>query len=246
MDAAIAFESGGAWELWLVESNGTSLDFANPMSVLLAREPLGIVAGSFSTLADDPDSHVDLAVAFKTQSSVDVALFPGTGSGTFDPPCLYEISSQRMFDTVYSIEAEDFDGNGADDLMLFLHESAPVDDGAIAVFLNKSAGFILRPNQSVGAIVSAPKASLFAAATARAQGTVDFKVSKPLWGSLNVLVYDVTGRLVQKVPVPTEAGEHVVTWDGRTSTGSRAPIGVYFADFRVGSTRATQKFLLLR
>lgn len=65
-------------------------------------------------------------------------------------------------------------------------------------------------------------------------------------GSVRVEVFDVTGRLVRRIPSRTlGAGRHHVAWDGRTDGGGAAPAGVYFVhvDDRVGATRASTVLL---
>jgi hypothetical protein len=57
------------------------------------------------------------------------------------------------------------------------------------------------------------------------------------WAKLDV--YDVSGRLVTKLTDgPAPAGSHVVSWDGRTSTGTFLRSGIYFA--RLESTEGSR------
>ncbi|MBZ0269630.1 T9SS type A sorting domain-containing protein [bacterium] len=64
---------------------------------------------------------------------------------------------------------------------------------------------------------------------------------------VRVDVYDVSGRLVRQLTERTmPAGEHRVSWDGRTRNGSVAGAGIYFYTFRAGDHRETRKILHVR
>ncbi len=64
---------------------------------------------------------------------------------------------------------------------------------------------------------------------------------------VNLSVYDVGGRRVTELLNESmAAGDHWVTWDGRTDAGSPVPAGVYFARFSAGQYRATEKLIVLK
>ena len=63
-------------------------------------------------------------------------------------------------------------------------------------------------------------------------------------------VVDVAGRVVRTLlDREVEAGEHPLSWDGGTDTGTRAASGVYFARVEftdgTGSEDATAKLILV-
>ncbi|HET6463842.1 MAG TPA: PQQ-dependent sugar dehydrogenase [Candidatus Krumholzibacteria bacterium] len=65
-------------------------------------------------------------------------------------------------------------------------------------------------------------------------------------GPATIHVYDVSGRLVQRLE-STGSGERDVAWDGRDLAGHRATSGVYFARLIVnGQTAGTRRIVLLK
>ena len=60
-------------------------------------------------------------------------------------------------------------------------------------------------------------------------------------------VYDPAGRLVRILTDDSrEPGEHVISWDGRTSDGRRASSGVYFLLLEGAGERRTRRVVLVR
>jgi flagellar hook assembly protein FlgD len=60
-------------------------------------------------------------------------------------------------------------------------------------------------------------------------------------------VFDVSGRLIRVAhDQELSAGSHELTWDGRSSSGVRAPAGVYFLRLSAGSDRAVARTIVLR
>jgi hypothetical protein len=75
--------------------------------------------------------------------------------------------------------------------------------------------------------------------------TVEWQVGLPVEGPLRLTVHDALGRTVAEVmdkPVP--AGEHRIPWNGRLTSGSRAPAGIYFYRLTAGDETRTGKFVL--
>lgn len=62
-----------------------------------------------------------------------------------------------------------------------------------------------------------------------------------------VSVYDLAGRRVRML-ADGEAtpGQHVLTWDGRDSSGRNAAAGVYFVRLETERVRESKKVTLLR
>ena len=63
---------------------------------------------------------------------------------------------------------------------------------------------------------------------------------------VNVVVYDVTGRLI-RVLTDDEwpQGRHTVTWDGRDDSGMRVGGGTYFVKLTAGEVNETRKVVYL-
>jgi hypothetical protein len=64
---------------------------------------------------------------------------------------------------------------------------------------------------------------------------------------VSIGAYDVRGRMVAEVfEGILPQGQHAVSWDGRSTSGSELPSGIYFFSFRAGSFHATRKAMLIR
>ncbi|UCG92526.1 MAG: T9SS type A sorting domain-containing protein, partial [candidate division WOR-3 bacterium] len=61
----------------------------------------------------------------------------------------------------------------------------------------------------------------------------------------HVTIYDVTGQLVKRFSLPSTSAA-ILFWDGRDTSGRRAPSGVYFVQLETSSYKATQQILLLK
>jgi len=81
---------------------------------------------------------------------------------------------------------------------------------------------------------------------ARSGVSVRFLLQRP--ATLNVVVYDVLGRVVRKISSGKEfeKGLHTLGWDGRLQDGEPAPTGIYFIRFRTGKVLATRRIVLRR
>lgn len=65
-------------------------------------------------------------------------------------------------------------------------------------------------------------------------------------GRVQIKVYDVSGRLVEKiVDSVAEPGEFRVSWGGRGAHGTSVPAGVYFITLELGASRHTRKIVYL-
>jgi hypothetical protein len=68
----------------------------------------------------------------------------------------------------------------------------------------------------------------------------------PVAGTVSLVVFDATGRLVRSLVNGTmAAGRFVITWDGRNESSQRVSAGVYLVRLRAGSFAATQKSIRL-
>jgi flagellar hook assembly protein FlgD len=55
------------------------------------------------------------------------------------------------------------------------------------------------------------------------------------------------GRKIRKlVDDNLAAGQHSITWDGRTDAGELLPSGIYFCHFKSSETEETRRLLLLK
>jgi len=64
--------------------------------------------------------------------------------------------------------------------------------------------------------------------------------------SVQLAVYDITGRLVRTLIPTRQVGPQSVRWDGVTDGGVRAASGVYFARLQVDGEVAVQKVALVQ
>lgn len=75
------------------------------------------------------------------------------------------------------------------------------------------------------------------------QTSIRFALRSP--GQVQLALYDVAGRLVRELfggPLP--AGDHSLTWDGRTADGHAAAPGVYFAHLSTPEGKGTARVVV--
>ncbi|HNW60403.1 MAG TPA: FlgD immunoglobulin-like domain containing protein [bacterium] len=115
----------------------------------------------------------------------------------------------------------------------------------LEVYLNGLAG-------ATTAVAAAPAAAPAAFALAQnypnpfnSGTTVTFAL--PADGVAEGLLFDITGRLVRRMPgAPLDAGIHAWQWDGREEGGRPAASGLYLFVLRAGSSQRTIKLQLIR
>ncbi|TET81779.1 T9SS type A sorting domain-containing protein, partial [candidate division TA06 bacterium] len=80
--------------------------------------------------------------------------------------------------------------------------------------------------------------------------TTTVRLMAPDYGSINLSIYDCSGRLVNEVADEARPGVARLVWDGRDASGHLVPTGMYFYRLRVetsnGAYVATRKMALLR
>ena len=74
-----------------------------------------------------------------------------------------------------------------------------------------------------------------------------WRLSAPASTRAEMAVYDVTGKLVWRTTIPSvPVGSSVITWNGDTAGGARAPSGIYFYRFAAGSYQTVGKMMVVR
>jgi hypothetical protein len=77
-------------------------------------------------------------------------------------------------------------------------------------------------------------------------GSVRFTYTLREGGRVRLAVYDVAGREVALLRNGEEgAGQHVVSWDGKSTRGTRVSAGVYFVRLESGGREETRKVVLM-
>lgn len=77
--------------------------------------------------------------------------------------------------------------------------------------------------------------------------SVAFRVDLPGAGRISVSVYDVAGRLVNRLIDETRtAGRHTVFWDGRDAEGRPVSAGIYLVRARAGDRETTHRLVRLQ
>ena len=74
---------------------------------------------------------------------------------------------------------------------------------------------------------------------------VDFALPAP--ATIDVSIYDVTGRLVRTLAHRTAPAErHSVRWNGKSAGGERVAAGVYFVRLVTGEAAITRRIVVAR
>jgi hypothetical protein len=95
--------------------------------------------------------------------------------------------------------------------------------------------------------VALPKVLALRALTNPFRGRLDLVLALPKTASVRFEVIDVMGRVVRKDPaVRLVAGEHRLTWDGRTNEGRDVSPGAYWASVWVDDRRLVRHVVALR
>jgi aldose sugar dehydrogenase len=106
---------------------------------------------------------------------------------------------------------------------------------------------ISRPGEGRGVDRAAmlPQSASKGSGIQSAYPTVQFEL--PASGSVDIGVYDVTGRLVRSLASGHfNAGAHVLTWDGRSGAGRELPAGIYFAQIKTNQEVQLRKIVRIR
>lgn len=104
-----------------------------------------------------------------------------------------------------------------------------------------ATGAVAPPGPAAGFILHGPRPN-------PAVGTVSLEFDLRRGAQVSATIVDLQGRPVKHLFTSQAygAGTHPLTWDGTDAGGRRAPPGVYFARVTAGSTRRSERFVLLR
>lgn len=136
-------------------------------------------------------------------------------------------------------------------------ESRPLSDRAVAAAYRRIQECCERINRGVGigtvcsatlqAETEGDEESVSASPNPFSNGTqIDYQV-EDRGEAVDIGIYDVTGRLVQKLARGWQtAGTYQIRWDGRDASGVRARAGVFFVRGTIGDRPIAARLLLLR
>ena len=140
--------------------------------------------------------------------------------------------------------------------MLTISNACTADDGYYDVVL--SDGTIVEPSQlarlavvTTTGVESGEEASPLAFSVGPAGpnpflGGTSIRYSTATPRRASIVVYNAAGAKVRSLVDDILSGSGVVTWDGTTQGGVRAPSGIYFLRVEAGSVRESRKVVLLR
>ena len=160
---------------------------------------------------------------------------PGGGYGTFSGTSLAAPHVAGMI----ALLMEAFPGVTGTEIKFALLATArdlgPVgDDNAYGMgLINAGAAYeLLQATAAVSDPEAAPSAGVFLSETSPnpAHARTALRIGLPAAAEVTLRVYNLRGQVVATL-LESEArgaGRHEMTWDGRTSSGERAPSGVYF------------------
>lgn len=166
------------------------------------------------------------------------------------------------------VEDVDVDSDGSKDLRVFfdagltvrvlpakLEGGSPVafryvtDDGAGYLVLDifglgptiESVTTVSPPGDALATVLP-PRPNPFESFT-----QIHYSVASGEGGSVDLAVYDASGRLVRTLFSGTRPpGTYAATWDGRHDDGGRAAAGVYFLKAEVGGHQSLRRMILMR
>jgi hypothetical protein len=75
--------------------------------------------------------------------------------------------------------------------------------------------------------------------------TISYKL--PGDGMTEIAIVDLNGKVIKTFPGGNQSsGDHSLTWDGTTSTGEKAPTGIYICRFIFNDQLQSTKILLIK
>lgn len=107
------------------------------------------------------------------------------------------------------------------------------------LFIVTPTGVAVEPAGSTAPAIRAAAPNPFRSST-----SVDYVVHQPT--RLTATVFNAAGARIRTLADRIVTGPGSVSWDGRLSSGDRAPTGIYFIRFELGTLRETRKAVLLQ
>jgi hypothetical protein len=238
---------------WYVNLTGTVLDHAAP-SLSLA----GVVTADVLDLGSAaPGEHSDevLPVYNYGYDSVqallevyDAQLVGGDGRfsivGGFSPETVGAVGAE--FDIAFDSGTAEWDSLYAATLTFSTRDESGVpgatdlDDLVVTLqaYVGQGAG---TPEAEITVLALSPgRPNPFSESTS-------FALALPAPADVDVTIYHISGRRIATLSEGSlPAGEHLLTWDGRDSTGAPVASGIYFCRANVGTWREVRKLVVLR
>ncbi|MEO0185962.1 MAG: FlgD immunoglobulin-like domain containing protein, partial [candidate division WOR-3 bacterium] len=79
------------------------------------------------------------------------------------------------------------------------------------------------------------------------RGNVQLKYELPVDSKVEIVIYDITGRLIRRLFKGTkESGYHSSFWSGDDESGTLVPSGIYFIELKASELRVNRKIILQR
>ncbi len=167
-----------------------------------------------------------------------------------------------LFDLTLSYLEDELNGADEDSLGLWRWDGASWEGPKHPIAVDVAANWLTVGGESAfsdwmiaefGAFVGAPESPAPAALMLAPNypnpfnPTTRLEYRLPAAAAVRLAVYDSGGRLVRVlVDGPRAAGEHELSWDGRTADGCELPSGVYLCELRAGGERQVRKLVLAR
>jgi FG-GAP-like repeat/FlgD Ig-like domain/FG-GAP repeat len=227
-DLAATDENSQAFAVDVLLGNGVGT-FGASHPYATGRLPLSLAIEDLNG-----DGRLDLALVNAADSTISVLL--GNGDGSFGTKRDYFTGGFPS-----SIAIGDVNRDGRPDLAVANRYSS-----LISVLLNTGGVRYIGVDPAPGVLpqvfdVLAPRPN-------PARGAVQLAILLPAACAVDIDLLDIAGRRVRslKAGEALPAGRQVVTWDGRTQTGTLAPSGVYLVRVRAGRDAAVRKVVLLK
>lgn len=226
------FNGDGFVDIATAEYSGNSISVVLNNGDGSFGAPVTYITGSNTRLLDngdfDGDNDIDLVACANGTDSITVML--NMGNGVFD-----SLSSYSVGTTPWGIQCADVDLDGDLDLACANYASDNV-----TILYNTGVGAIAE-NKCGSA---KPALQIYpnpCAHTLHIECSAGNKTNPGL-----VTIYDISGRAVRQLMIPTGSERVSVTWDGRDGQNRAVASGVYFCRFTIDGESVVKQVVLLR